>query len=103
MKETLMRIREDAHGATDVDHTDRGARVRSAADSLVDWVYEVSAFDWGMQFTKEQLGVIRSMVASAMIHMFDDCEKLEADLVRYLSLTDEQRLAENAKQMAQLT
>jgi hypothetical protein len=74
LKAAARTIDEDATGATGVDHTDRGARIASAASALVDYVYEYLLDDDITYGTEIDVGVYRimeTMVACAMLAQYE--------------------------------
>jgi hypothetical protein len=64
-----LKINEDASGANGPERTARSARIESASNALVDWVYEELVDD--LNLDERGLAVIRQLVARAMITQHD--------------------------------
>jgi hypothetical protein len=77
LNKVCLTIAEDASGANGPGCTGRSARIESAADALVDWVYE-ELVDYGVNLDERGLAVIRQLVARAMITQHDYDQELLA-------------------------
>lgn len=74
LKAAARTIDEDARGSAGVDHTDRDARITSAASALADYVYEYLLDDGVSYGTVIDLRVYRLMegvVARAMLAQYE--------------------------------
>jgi hypothetical protein len=83
LKAAARTIDEDATGAG-VDHTDRNARIASAASALVDYVYEYLLDDGITYGTEIDVGVYRimeGMVARAMLAQYEHDQETLADVI----------------------
>lgn len=87
LKAAARTIDEDAMGAG-VDHTDRNARIASAASCLADYVYEYLLDDGVSYDTAIDVRVYRfieSMVARAMLAQYEYDQECCCDLIQAIT------------------